>query len=267
MNDYIKTDQQLHWLCQTIAKANRSFVPSKDDDSHTNLYFDSLGNRILGRWFDTENGKIMLTLNLSNLQFEWLNSAYQVVSFFKTIGKNIDAVEKEIDHNLGKLGLSSNGFTDKLHFEIPDYSFTTKAVKAINEKDLKEWKYFRNLANELCLELLGYLQIDGEIRIWPHHFDTGIYIETHTGMGIGYGLAMSDALVGDPYFYMTGYPESGSLEFKELPSFLIGKWETSEDWKGGVLPLSEIKSLPKEESENAIDDFLSKAVNCFLKKS
>jgi len=46
MQEYIKVDQYLHQLVQVIAKANRTFVQEKEDDSHTNLYFDSLGEKI-----------------------------------------------------------------------------------------------------------------------------------------------------------------------------------------------------------------------------
>ena len=50
MEGYTYADQKLHFLTQVIAKANRSYVPTKPDDSHTNLYFDTLDNRIVGRW-------------------------------------------------------------------------------------------------------------------------------------------------------------------------------------------------------------------------
>ncbi|MFT6215316.1 MAG: hypothetical protein ACJAS3_001715 [Roseivirga sp.] len=49
MNSYTQTDQQLHWLCQILAKTNRTYAPKKEDDSHTHLYFDSLDHRIYGR--------------------------------------------------------------------------------------------------------------------------------------------------------------------------------------------------------------------------
>ncbi|MFT5886141.1 MAG: hypothetical protein ACI9IP_002605 [Arcticibacterium sp.] len=42
MTGYTQTDQQLHWLSQIIAKANRTYVPAEEDDSHTNLYFNAL---------------------------------------------------------------------------------------------------------------------------------------------------------------------------------------------------------------------------------
>jgi len=266
LKNYIKTDKQLHWLCQTIAKANRSFVPKKADDSHTNLYFDSLGNRITGRWIEAPKGKFLLTLNLANLQYEWLNSSYKTVAFFTTIGKHIQVVEKEIAGHLEEFGLKTEGFTDKLHFEIPDYFLTSEAIQAIGEPDLQEWKYYRNLANEACNLLLGYLQLEGEARIWPHHFDTGIYIITNEKMGIGFGLAMSDALIGSPYFYMSGYPASRTLEYKNLSDLSLGRWKTGKGWQGAVLPFSELSKIPKKEHQNAINIFLKEAADWFLEK-
>lgn len=183
MNNYVKTDEQLHWLCQVIAKTNRSFVPKIADDSHTNLYFDWLGKRIVGRWIESQGGGMLFALNLDNLQFQWLNSKYQIISSFETVGKKLDTVEKEIAENLDRLGLNPNGFTDRMHYEIPNYPFKNEDIKSPSKQSLKEWIYFRNLANKVCTVLLGHLQIEGEIRIWPHHFDTGIYVLTKNEMG------------------------------------------------------------------------------------
>lgn len=35
-------EEKIHQLAQIIAKANRTLVPAQADDSHSNLYFDSL---------------------------------------------------------------------------------------------------------------------------------------------------------------------------------------------------------------------------------
>ncbi|MBE9517207.1 MAG: hypothetical protein IMY68_01520, partial [Bacteroidetes bacterium] len=75
MKEYTKVDQHLHLLCQVIGKANRTFVPEKTDESHTNLYFDSWGNKILGRWIQSGSGTILVALDLNTLQFEVLNSS------------------------------------------------------------------------------------------------------------------------------------------------------------------------------------------------
>lgn len=264
MEAYTKTDQQIHLLCQPFTKANRSFVAKMADDSHTNLYFDAIGNRILGRWIETPNGKLILTLNLANLKIEWLDSAYQTVKSFQTIGRKIKAIEKEIEGYLSELELNSKGFAGKLHYDIPVYDFAKEGIPQISVQDIKQWKYYRNLANQASTLLLGYLQIEGEVRIWPHHFDTGIYVVTDKGMGIGFGLAMEDSLLNDPYFYMSGYTSGSTLEFQNLPDFSNGKWIINENWKGAVLPLSELKQIPETSQVEILSQFMVKAANWFV---
>lgn len=267
MEDYNKTDKYIHWLCQTIAKANRTFVPEKSDESHTSLYFDRLGDRIVGRWIETEKGRIVLTLNFSTLRFKWLNSAYQVIASFSIIGKKITEVEQDIENHLTDFGLAKDGFTDKMHFEIPDYKYGMVPIQSIPVKHLENWKRIRNLANQTCSSLLGHLQIEGEIRIWPHHFDTGIYVTTNNEMGIGFGLAMSDGMVEGPYFYMSGYPSSNALEYQNLPEIPYGKWITGKNWNGAVLPLFELTDLSRREKHAIINDYMLTAVKWYLKQS
>jgi len=263
MQAYNKTDQQLHWLCQTIAKANRTFVPAKPDDSHTNLYFDALGNRIVGHWIESGNEKIMLTLNLESLNFEWLNSAKKVLQSVTTLGKRASTYESELEQQLPALKLKPQGFIDALHFQIPEYSFAKEAIERIDVTNLNEWKSYRKLANNLSATVLGYLQIEGDIRIWPHHFDTGIYVEVDKKIGLGFGLAMQDEMAGAPYFYLSGYALQGSVEYQKLPKFEKGRWEIGKHWQGAILPLIELSSV-HEENQFATDDFLLKSTNWFL---
>ena len=45
-------------------------------------------------------------------------------------------------------------------------------------------------ANRSSNQLLGYAQADSEVRIWPEHFDTGVYFEYNGTIGIGFGLVL-----------------------------------------------------------------------------
>ena len=261
MKNYNKTDQQLHWLCQTIAKANRSYVTSQPDDGHTNLFYDDLDNRIVGRWINNGREHIMLTLNLATLHFEWQNSAKEVVQSVAAIGKSASDIESELAAELPDIFLNPQGFTDHLHFQIPKYSFAGEPIQAIDEADILEWKTYRKLANVLCGLVLGYLELEGEIRIWPHHFDTGIYVEVNQKLGIGFGLAMEDSMAGAPYFYLSGYPIHGTLEYNNLPELSNGRWEVSDNWKGAILPLDELSSAIFEENRQVISDYLLKSIN------
>ncbi len=113
---------------------------------------------------------------------------------------------------------------------------------------VENWIHLRKLANEACTHVLVYLQQSGEIRIWPHHFDTGLYVEATPAIGIGFGLAMEDKLVGEPYFYLTGFGLGEKKPNYEKKSILpAGEWVLSKKWKGAVLRISDLE--PGNESE------------------
>ena len=65
----------------------------------------------------------------------------------------------------------------------------------INRHLLDEWMEWRTLGNEACKKILKILNVEGNIRIWPHHFDTGIYVAANLNLNIGFGFAMEDELV------------------------------------------------------------------------
>lgn len=264
MEGYVNADKKLHFLSQIIAKANRSYVPSKPDDSHTNLYFDTLAGRIVGRWINNGRDQLLLTLNLSTYELEWLNSHRKPVMTIETLGKTMTQVEDEMDGRLGELELKPQGFKDPLHFEIPEYAFANEPIEKIDNIHLDVWKQFRQLANRLSYLVLGDLQVVGEVRIWPHSFDTGSYVEIGDKLGLSFGLAMKDELVEEPYFYMSGRAIHGSLNYNDLPDLEGGKWIIAGKWNGSVLPISQLSNGSFSENRQVIVDYLSKSVNWFV---
>lgn len=262
MKDYNQVDQLLHQLSQVIAKFNRTYIPSREDDSHTNIYFDSLGSRIMGRWVDSEKGKITLVLKVDELAYALVDQSNREIFHLPVVGKEISVMESEIEGQLIKLGLAADSFRDKLHFGIPDYGFN-KTYSAFSEAGLQEWVKQREMANHLCELLIGHLQQESETRIWPHHFDTGIYIQASSSVAVGLGLAMEDDMVGSPYYYMAGYALVGELSFTELPDIEYSKWIINENWKGAVLPLSALGDDPSQWEERA-SNFISQSLNWYL---
>jgi hypothetical protein len=264
MEGYTYADQKLHFLTQVIAKANRSYVPSKPDDSHTNLYFDTLDNRIVGRWINNGRDQLLLTLNLETYEFEWLNSHKEPVQTISTLGKMMSEIEDEIDSKLGDLNLKPQGFKEPLHFKIPDYPFMNEPISVIDDLHLTIWKSFRQLANRLCYLVLGDVQFVAEVRIWPHHFDTGMYVVIGDKLGLSFGLAMKDDMVEHPYFYMAGKAIHGRLNYESLPDLENGKWILTDQWKGSILPLTALSNGSFSENRQVITDYLSKSVNWFV---
>lgn len=266
MQEYNKTDQQLHLLTQIIAKANRTFVPKKEDDSHTNLSYDELGDRILGHWINTDNGDIIVGLNLSSLSIEVISSSNQSLSSTSTIGKTISTIEGEVAEALQSVGLDINGFTNDLHFEIPDYSIAKDEMAAISVASLEEWRQIRSLANQQNQFVLDFLAQHGEIRIWPHHFDTGIYVTPTERLGIGFGLAMGDSMEPSPYLYTSGYGLKGEFQYTDLPTLEHGRWEIGEHWRGAVLPISAILNMNAEDAQKVINAYAKSSLSWYLQR-
>ncbi len=263
MLDYIQMDQHLHQLSQTIAKANRTFVLPKEDDSHTNLFFDPVSCRIYGRWMDTGRGRLIVALNLVNSQFEWLNDTREVQQSVSMEGKTQMQIELEINDKLPSLGLNPSGFLAEMHYEIPKYEFVNQVYSELPVVSVKEWVKWRSLANQAGHLVTGNLQAPAEVRIWPHHFDTGIYATPNKNTGIGFGLAMQDTLVGAPYFYCTGYDLNGNdLTYSEMPDLTFGHWVVGGSWNGAVLSLSDLT----DNELLKIRVFIDESVNWFLKR-
>lgn len=257
--NYTQTDRRIHYLSQILAKAGRTFASKKEDDSHTNVSFNTAKNRIEGRWFDTPKGKMMLVLRITDFCMIWMNEKEEAIQTVSTVKKLSSEIELQLEKGIAEMGLEQGGFSDPLHYEIPKYSFIDQPIQMINKHLLDEWKEWRALGNEACEKVLGILDVEGETRIWPHHFDTGIYVSANEKIGIGFGLAMEDDMAGAPYFYMSGYPNEGSLTYENLPDLGPGKWETGEGFKGAILPIEDF-----EESKQALDTYIEKALEWFL---
>ncbi|OIQ29334.1 MAG: hypothetical protein BM564_06455 [Bacteroidetes bacterium MedPE-SWsnd-G2] len=262
---YNQTDQQLHVLSQLLAKLSRSFVHELEDDSHTNLYFDYLGRRILGRWIATNRGNFLPSLNLKHFRFEFLNNNQSVIFSVPIVGHTITQIEEIIAAEISKFQLDALAFQKALHYKIPEYAFHHHSFSELSQDALKLWQHYRQLANSSCQLLLGHFQVEGSARIWPHHFDTGIYYELEH-LGIGFGLAMKDSLVQQSYFYISAYPKASVINYDQHPANDVWQWIISDHWKGVVLSLEAIHGKSKSDQISIINSYLISAHNWYLKQ-
>ncbi|PWJ38637.1 hypothetical protein [Sediminitomix flava] len=256
MQLYSEADQLLHLLSQVIAKVNKVFVPSKEDDSHTNLYFDSVSKAIYGRWFQKGHKRYIFSLNLIAFQFELLDERKRIEIKQDIVDKTIFEVEQELIIKLTKKGFKAESISKPLHFIITEYDFANNPIQFLSEESISQWLGYRSLANYACLDFIGLTQISSEIRIWPHHFDTGIYFEPTPKLGIGFGLAMEDNKVGNPYFYISAYPIKTEIDYTKIDDPQIGKWIILDDWKGCVLSLEEIGNKAIQKQLNQIGYYI-----------
>lgn len=259
MKGYIKTDKQLHQLAQILAKFNRTTVNPKEDDSHTNLGFDELGERIFGRWAELKGDNYIMALNLTDYSFEFIDGGRNIVESFTIENKRQNELENEIAGYIRReFNVNKEDFLKELHYEIPTYNFLNMPYNKPDENDLNDWIELRALANNACSLLLNAVQADSEIRIWPHHFDTGVYIELGNNLGLGFGLAMQDTMVNQPYFYFAGYGlADNGINFDNTNNLTKGGWLLSKYWKGAILHAP-------EASKESVSVFLLETLQWYL---
>lgn len=266
LQGYHEVDQKLHVLTQLIAKVNRTYISSEADDSHTNFEFEPQHNCICGRFIGEGGRKVRLAFNLTNQVFQWRDESDAILRNHPIVNRTFEDIEAELASELDKFGFNTMDFAKAMHYEIPGYDFSSSPFKRLDESHLKGWSYYRALANSACTELATRLEVSGEPRIWPHHFDTGIYFQINDLFEIGFGLGMQDDMVGEAYFYMAGYSNGPALNFENLPSMSFGRWITGEGWKGAVLPLGELASLNSQKALAALDDYINASTSWYLKQ-
>lgn len=265
MQEYIKTDRQIHWLSQVITRVNRAYVPGKEDDSHTNLAFDPLTNRLFGRWIEGPSGSIISALDLRSLDFLWLDALHHTLHRVPVWNHTTGELVSELAVFPASHSMDTAPLHLPLHFAIPEYGISSLNKGEVSAEGLQQWVFFRTLANQACTSMLGYLQDNSEVRIWPHHFDTGVYSMLTERFGLGFGWAMNDPMAGQPYFYMAGYNQDSPLSYSGLPQLSHGRWVTGTQWNGAILPMEALNAATRVEAEETVQTFIREAAAFYLR--
>ena len=235
MQEFKSMKDQLHLAAQYLAAAAIHFVEKRDDDSHTNLGFDPENGRMSTRPL-SDSGDT-LSLNYSTFALDWNSST------------NVESIEldgsshKEIIAWLTKLSQEKIGksYNYSLHYEVP-YSITDTTVFTMNDsEELKRLLQLRTLTQTILEQTLSENNMQSEIRVWPHHFDTGAYtaLSNTSGVAVGFGLAIPDSLSDEHYLYISGYKGHDGISTQGFDSLTKGEWKDN-GFKGAILPADHI---------------------------
>ena len=110
-----------------------------------------------------------------------------------------------------------------------------------DKEALYEIVRLRILANISIEHFLYSESLTSNIRVWPHHFDTGAFVvlDDSSNKSIGLGMAIPDSVVDDHYFYMSGYNGHDGINTSGFKKLSKGEWK-DDGFKGAVLPTSAI---------------------------
>ncbi|EZH73726.1 hypothetical protein ATO12_17480 [Aquimarina atlantica] len=225
---------QMHLAAQYLAAAGISFLEKKGDDSHTNLGFSIEKGTLYTRPFNSSGD--LLSLNYHLFALEW--TSHNTIKTLQLNGTSHAEVLQWIKRMVKDSNLNAP-YTYTLHYELP-YTITDSYIYTSKDTNrLSQLIAYRKLSKLAIQEFLQNHQLSSEIRIWPHHFDTGAFasLEDESGLAIGLGLAIPDTMCNDYYFYISGYQGHDGLNTSDFKLLTTGKWY-NEGFKGAVLPIS-----------------------------
>ena len=241
-------EKMMHLAAQYLAAAGISFVAKEDDDSHTNLGFSAETGSMTTHPLSA-NGDV-LSLDYKNFTLNWI--AQENKASFRLDGATHEKT-------VAWLQEVSNTFLSKtyrydFHYELPYEIADDFIFKLHDSGKLNALIHLRILAQLTLEKVLQDHGLTSEVRVWPHHFDSGAYAQLDKDFAIGFGLAVPDDMYNEHYFYISGYAGHNALSTEGFSALSRGEWK-NEGFKGAILPATEVKALEavlffKEAIEN-----------------
>ena len=245
-----KMVSQVHLAAQFLAAAGISFLEKEQDDSHTNLAFEVEAGSLVSRPLNEQGDQ--LAFDYERFCLEWRSGTNP--ASFSMDGARHNAIAAWIRAKAGQSGIKK-AYRYEFHYDLPydiDDAFTFQVIDAKAVNEMKALRTFAQLSIERFLEKLG---IEAEVRVWPHHFDTGVYFvwDKAKKLAIGLGLAIPDVLCDEFYFYISGYSNNTAIDPKNFEPLNGGEW-ISDGFRGAILPSS-------KADENTIAVFFNSALD------
>ncbi len=257
----IPTIHALHHAAQFAAMVSNSYLPKLNDDSHNSLQWNTEMCCLESHWIDNPTVRVLIDVK----NFEIIIDNYLSMEIIPLDGWTKEQVIGNLQAELKRIHLNPallrpvDQFTIPIHPVDKGLPFSKPSFEFLNE-----WTSYLNLTYDVLSEIQPRFAGASSIRVWPHHFDMGLYIpiaKDEAGsdiQSIGLGLAVPDAYVPEPYFYINHWSREPIKYPEHLPLTRYGYWNT-ENWKGLVLTASAV--LVKTDQVAFIKGFFNEGIN------
>lgn len=244
---------QLHHATQFVAMAGKAFLSHLDDDSHNNMFWDANHNAQVGR---TIRGKqnFNVALLIKDFALAFIDNDNEIVDHQPLDGMTMTQTMEWMKAKLEEQGKDINLYKWDLHYDIPVYPYDEQPYQKPADEVLSDIAAYRTNANAILGNIAMKFDGASEVRIWPHHYDTGIYIpyekddDGKDTKGIFAGWNMADEHVDEPYYYITFFPYK-QVKLHQLPALISkGYWHTKA-FLGVFMKSTKLASIdnPKEQ--------------------
>jgi hypothetical protein len=249
-------EKMMHLAAQYLAAAGISFLEKKEDDSHTNLEFSVKDGSLASRSLNDLRAKLVLHYTDFSLEWKTSSSSQKLLLNGKTHAEIVGWI-RQISSDAG----INKSYAYDFHYELP-YSISDEFVFELeSKKRLDELLRLRILSQNALKNFLENEGYDTEIRVWPHHFDSGLFLASvdDGNLSIGMGLAIPDTVCDDHYLYVSGYRDHNGIDPSTFAELSQGEWK-SDGFKGAVLSASDI-------SEANATSFFSETYKAYKKET
>ena len=175
----------------------------------------------------------MANYNTFSLDWKSIHKTTSISLNGKTHKAIIDWISNKTQKAIGK------PYEYAFHYDLP-YTISDEFTFELKDANrLDELLENRILAYLIIVEFLSTNNLKSEIRVWPHHFDTGAFVifDKDSGLSIGLGFAIPDAVVQEHYFYIGGYKEHDGIDTSSFTELTYGQW-SNEGFVGTILSIS-----------------------------
>ncbi|MBT7464391.1 MAG: hypothetical protein HN686_10435 [Bacteroidetes bacterium] len=246
---------QQHHASQYVGMAGWYLLPQLPDQSNTNMGYVAESKMLVG---NTLPNGLSVGLQLSSLQLHLIREGKTTNKAISLIGKTQEAVYKELREALEQNGVDTSNLLNKPNNPIPSHDLHVGGMFSIPDQEaFNENTHYRQNAETIITQIAEDLDNASSIRVWPEHFDTG-GIENiawndqkEVTKSLGFGWAIPDSMIKEPYFYLNIWSHENLEGFNELPSPDAGEWSKT-GWHGGVLTHSEIMKAGTSYDQQAM---------------
>ncbi len=222
---------QIHRGLQFIAMVGKHFVKNQADDSHTNLRWLPQEEVLAGNWVRDRKGNFRFAMRPKDLTLIVFDSNMQPVSDFPLNGKTNKDALSWVKKRLTALGKDESQMKMDIHYDLPIK--VTEAGNPYDNSDLppfQEIAKYRANAHFMLEHCVAKFEHASNVRTWPHHFDTGSYIPVvfdkkgDPVKSFSLGFAIADAVVDEPYFYITQWSAKKDIDYGTVSKPSKGEW-------------------------------------------
>jgi len=256
----------LHHAAQFVSMVSNSYLPHLADDSQNSLRWNSDLETLEGNWIESPKFRMSFDTKKFRLIMQTGKRSHQV----PLEGNTKAEILSDLRTLLHAYGVNAEALRPIAQFVIPGHPVEEGGVfEKPTDEALQEWANWRTNAQAVLEPIRDQFQWASDVSVWPHHFDTGLYVpllrneDGKDTKSIGLGLAIADSDIPEPYFYINHWSQTPIAFGAEHPSMPIGYWH-DESWKGFVLPASDIISQSFGSQENIVKHFFQDGVNLTL---